>query len=70
MKLRELTKHIVTEKLIDEIVLLVFKDHHDIVIQAMCNIVDKTPELFNPIFEEMRKEHTEIQQEDKELKEP
>ena len=64
MKLSELVKHIVTVKLIDEIVLLVFKDHHDIVTQAICNIVDKNPELFNPIFEKMRKE-----QEDKELKE-
>ena len=54
MKLEELLRHIIAVKLIDEIVLLVFKDYQDIATQAICNVVDKNPEIFNPIFEAMR----------------
>ena len=65
MKLEELLRHIIAVKLIDEIVLLVFKDHQEIATQAICNVVDKNPEIFNPIFEAMRnKKDASVQEKD------
>jgi hypothetical protein len=56
---------IVTRKLVDEVFEIVVKAYPEIISKAMIQVVDKNPEFFKAIFEEMREKHNaEVQEED------
>jgi hypothetical protein len=54
MNLNEILTTVITSKLIDEVFVIVIEEYPEIIYRAWKNLIDKNPETFKEIFEEMR----------------